>query len=148
MTLPEQIERVTGEVAAEVNRAISLHSPMHSYHEGYAVILEELEELFDEIKCKKPDPQKVREEALQVAAMADRFVVDRCNSIPDKKADKSIFTNLVQRDLNLAVSLLHSHGLSQVASVLNLWLNGATANQSLSMWEVLKIWSANTKGVY
>lgn len=51
---------------------------MNSLHEGYAVVLEELEEAWDEIKVnpKRRDGAKVRDELIQVAAMAVRTVTD------------------------------------------------------------------------
>jgi hypothetical protein len=52
-------------------------------HEGYAVILEELDELWDEVRASKPgaDCATMRTEALQVAAMALRFVHDVCDGV-------------------------------------------------------------------
>lgn len=65
------------DVLAELYSAGIKHpTPMHSRHEGYAVIMEELDELWDEIKFQKPDPVKVRKEAVQVAAMALRFLAE------------------------------------------------------------------------
>jgi hypothetical protein len=68
------------EVLAEVEAAERGNAPMHSLHEGYAVILEEVEELWDEVKKnprKHPDRKaKAREEAIQVAAMAVRLIKD------------------------------------------------------------------------
>jgi len=52
---------------------------MKSNHEGYAVILEELDELWDEIKKQHPNNELIRKEAIQVAAMAVRFILDRCS---------------------------------------------------------------------
>ena len=52
-------------------------SKFSSTHEGYAVILEELDELWHEIK-KNGDKANMRDEAIQVAAMGFRFVVDCC----------------------------------------------------------------------
>ena len=72
------ISDVSIKVRMELHRAMKLHGPMMSGHEGYAVILEELEELWDEIKLKKPDKELMREEAIQLAAMAMRFVIDVC----------------------------------------------------------------------
>ncbi len=69
------------EIEEELARAMAKHAPMHSAHEGYAVILEELDELWDEIKLQTQDPVKMRKEAIQVAAMAARFVRD----VVDKK---------------------------------------------------------------
>jgi len=45
-----------------------------SNHEAYGVILEELDELWDEIKKKNPDKEKMRTEATQTAAMLLRFI--------------------------------------------------------------------------
>jgi len=45
--------------------------------EGYAIILEELDELWDEIK-KNSDQEILAGEAKQVAAMALRFLTDCC----------------------------------------------------------------------
>jgi hypothetical protein len=70
------------DVAREVLRAEAKHKPMNSAHEGYAVILEEFEELWDEV-CKggrvPRDPVAMRKEAVEVAAMAVRFIRDVCD---------------------------------------------------------------------
>lgn len=58
----------------ELVRAIERFGPFHSAHEGYAVIKEELDELWDAIKAN--DIPHARAEALQVAAMAVRFLND------------------------------------------------------------------------
>ena len=50
----------------------------HSPHEGYAVIKEELDELWDEIKSGRNDRGILQSEVRQVAAMALRFLVDLC----------------------------------------------------------------------
>ena len=60
----------------ELIAAEKLFPPMTTPHYGYAVILEELDELWDEIKKKSPDPAILRQEARQIAAMALRFLVD------------------------------------------------------------------------
>lgn len=66
------------EVARELARARSLHSPQHGPHEGYTVILEELDEMWDEVRKKRPDLRATRTECIQIAAMAMRFVMDVC----------------------------------------------------------------------
>lgn len=63
-------------MAAECLRATSLHGPFNSGHEGYAVILEELDELWEAIKNKNPNTPALYKEAIQVGAMAIRFIVD------------------------------------------------------------------------
>jgi hypothetical protein len=66
------------EVSAELARAVRKFPPFHSGHEGYAVILEELDELWDEAKTKHQNIATMRAEAAQVAAMALRFMIDLC----------------------------------------------------------------------
>ena len=65
-------------VGDEILRARSLHKPMNSAHEAYAVILEEVDELWDEVKKKRALRSKraMREELIQIAAMAIRAVAD------------------------------------------------------------------------
>jgi hypothetical protein len=72
-------------VLCEWQRASRLYPKFNSAHEGYAVLLEEVEELWDEIKKspKKRDPAKMREEAIQTAAMALRFLTDVCENPSD-----------------------------------------------------------------
>ncbi len=60
--------------ADELRRAMAKFGPFASAHEGYAVILEELDEMWQEVK--HGTPARAREEAVQVAAMALRFLVD------------------------------------------------------------------------
>lgn len=75
-----KFQRVAFDVQAELSGAVVNYSPMHSAHEGYAVILEELHELWDEVRVKdsKRSVDRMRKEAIQVAAMAIRFVMDVC----------------------------------------------------------------------
>lgn len=67
-------------VGCEVMRASAKYPPFNSAHEGYAVLLEEVEELWDEVKKSpaKRSPEAMRTEAIQVAAMAVRFLIDVC----------------------------------------------------------------------
>lgn len=67
------------EIEEELRKARAKHAPMHGPHEGYAVILEELDELWDEVRAQVQDKAKMRKEALQVAAMAARFIEDICS---------------------------------------------------------------------
>lgn len=85
---------VMQDVIAELAKARATHAPMNGHHEGYAVILEELDELWVECKSNthaKNTPEserpvlraakrlRMRKEALQVAAMAVRFIEDVCD---------------------------------------------------------------------
>lgn len=62
-------------VDAEYRRAVSLHGSFNSAHEGYAIIKEEVDELWDGVK-KNDDKKLLKEEAIQIAAMAIRFCID------------------------------------------------------------------------
>lgn len=68
------------DVEVEVRSAMKTNSPMHSLHEGYAVILEEMDELKTEVwknPRKHPDRRALaRKEAVQVAAMVVRLLHD------------------------------------------------------------------------
>jgi hypothetical protein len=63
-------------IGLEYTRAANKHpSPMRSQHEGYAVLLEEVDELWEAIK--KDDPVHATVEAVHVGAMALRFLIDQ-----------------------------------------------------------------------
>ena len=67
-----------GCVAAEVKRAQSKHPALHSLHEAYAVILEEMDELKAEIWKQREarSLQVLVVELIQIAAMCARTVED------------------------------------------------------------------------
>lgn len=71
---------IIDEVLAELARAEAAFPPFHSAHEGFAVLLEEVDELKAEVwkSPAKRDPARLRAEAIQVAAMAIRFIKDVC----------------------------------------------------------------------
>ena len=73
-----RVQRLADTVRDEVLRAMGLHAPLNSTHEAYAVLLEEVDELWDEIKKRRAlrDDDAMRTEAIQVAAMAMRLVLD------------------------------------------------------------------------
>lgn len=64
---------IANEVLAELARANAKFPPFSSSHEGYAVILEELDELWDNIKTNALWTNQ-RKEAIQVAAMVIKYV--------------------------------------------------------------------------
>ena len=75
----ESVHTHTRAIIGEAKRAIELHPPFHSPHEGYAIIKEELDELWDEVKkCKSIEdrPENLKMEAVQLGAMVLRFLVD------------------------------------------------------------------------
>lgn len=59
------------DMIVELDRAAD-HGNFESLHEAYAVILEELDELWDQVRMKRHerDMQNVREELVQIATMA------------------------------------------------------------------------------
>lgn len=88
MVMLERDRKVGEEVLEELGRARSRFMDMHSAHEGAAVIQEEFEELWDKVKehkvvgrSSRPRPEDaaaMRKEAIQLAAMAIRFIGDVC----------------------------------------------------------------------
>jgi NTP pyrophosphatase (non-canonical NTP hydrolase) len=75
-TLSNTLEKVKNEVIYIATK----HNGFNSPHEGYAVMLEELDELWDEIK-KKPssrDSKYMKNECKQIAAAAICFMLYCC----------------------------------------------------------------------
>lgn len=61
----------------ELERAREKHPvPISSLHAAYGIILEELEEFWDEVKAQERNPAKMAEELIQVAAMCQRTFED------------------------------------------------------------------------
>lgn len=77
-----KIEEAIELVKKELESANGKFPLFNSSHEGYAVIKEELDELWDEIKNDKHPRSKMnqKDEAIQVAAMAIKFLVSCCKS--------------------------------------------------------------------
>lgn len=67
-------------VAEELQIARNLYPPLNSAHEAYAVILEEVDEFWEEVK--KPPKLRSRadmlEELAEIAAMCQRAAEDLC----------------------------------------------------------------------
>lgn len=60
--------------------AMENYPDFNTAHEGYAVLLEEVDELWDLVKVKQKhhDHEHMQKEAIQIAAMAIRFALDIC----------------------------------------------------------------------
>jgi len=71
---------IYSDIGNELIRAREKNGAFNSAHEGYAVILEELDELWEEVRKKRRDrdTNKMIEECTQIAAMAVRFIEDIC----------------------------------------------------------------------
>ena len=85
MASNEQYNKAITEVAdeltmlkAKVDDPNHPFADLHSPHHGYALLLEEMDELWEEIRKKNQfrDLEAMREEAMQIAALAIRFMVD------------------------------------------------------------------------
>jgi hypothetical protein len=78
-----------GEVSAELDRARSKFAPFNSAHEGYAVLAEEVDELWQEVRGHRDraNVERMREEAIQIAAMALRFIGDVCDPVLPAKGE-------------------------------------------------------------
>lgn len=81
------IQAALNAVSAEVNRARAAWPRFNSAHEGNAVLLEEVDELWEHVKTKQKnrDLAAMRKEALQVAAMAIRFATEVCDEERGRK---------------------------------------------------------------
>ena len=71
------------EVIEEYGRATKSNGAFNSAHEGFAVLLEEVDELKAEVwkNRKTRDLVLMKKEAVQVAAMAIRFIADVCGEV-------------------------------------------------------------------
>lgn len=71
-----RIDAILAMVKEEVLAAAIKHKPMNSAHEGHSVLREEVEELWDHVKADTGYDQAAMDEAVQVAAMGVRYVLD------------------------------------------------------------------------
>ena len=77
----EQLDHAKAElilhlVTMELISATNHNGAFHNAHEGWAVLYEEVDELWEEVREKYPDEAKQLKEAIQCAAMSVRFVHD------------------------------------------------------------------------
>ena len=64
-------------VRAELTRARAKHpKPINSAHEGYAVLSEEMFEVWDEVRARKLDRTRLLAEVVQVGCVAQRLAED------------------------------------------------------------------------
>lgn len=71
-----RVVKIVMDVIDALIKAKTKHANMHSAHEGHSVIREEFEELWDHVKADTGKSPEARKEALQLAAMAIRYVLD------------------------------------------------------------------------
>lgn len=74
------MNKLFNEIEQEYKNASNKYPPFHSTHEGYAVIKEELDELWELVKANKGinGHGDMGKECIQIAAMAIRFIKDLC----------------------------------------------------------------------
>lgn len=72
--LPHEYDAILVSVVTELGEASRRFPAFNSMHEGWAILREEVDELWDEVKGN--DREKAVAEAKQVAAMALRFIHD------------------------------------------------------------------------
>ena len=63
------------DIRDEMEESVLKYGAFHSFHEAYGVLKEEVDELWNEIKNKEHDYDKIYEEAIQVAAMARKIAL-------------------------------------------------------------------------
>lgn len=66
------IEQFVADTEAELARALLRHGTFHSLHEAYAVLLEEVDELWDHVREKEHERKhaEVYKELVQISAVA------------------------------------------------------------------------------
>jgi NTP pyrophosphatase (non-canonical NTP hydrolase) len=82
-----ELEDLLGYVGDEARVAMRNWPAFNSAHEGFAVLQEEMDELWEHVreKQKNRDLPAMRTEALQVAAMAVRFALEVCDEVNGRK---------------------------------------------------------------
>jgi len=75
----DKTTQLLSEVAHELEQAQIQYPGFNSLHEGYAVILEEVDELWELVRQKQSHTIgfQGRQECIQIAAMALRMIIDR-----------------------------------------------------------------------
>lgn len=74
----EELEQLVGEIVAEMLRGDGKHKPHPGPKRGFGALRNEYNELQTEIEAENGTPESIRTEAIQVAAMALKFLRDCC----------------------------------------------------------------------
>lgn len=85
MSNTKYFSEAIAEMGTEYFNATRRYPPMNSPHEGFAILKEEVDELWEEVKQKpgRRDYEALRKECIQVGAMAIRFYTDVCRGARD-----------------------------------------------------------------
>lgn len=76
------LRAVAGELAGVMERQPEFNSP----HEGWAVLREEVDELWEHVRSETGRTLAARDEAIQIAAMAVRYASELCDAGPARGA--------------------------------------------------------------
>ena len=81
----DRINRILLAVKQELFKGMQLHQAYNSVHEAYSVILEELDEFWDEVRKKRQDRSQalMSRELIQVAATSLRTIFDLTSQYQD-----------------------------------------------------------------
>lgn len=149
------ISHILFDIRKEVERAESKHAPMNSAHEGYAVLLEEVEELKAEVFKGGREPRNwyaMRAEAIETAAMAVRLIkdviepkIEETGILEEKEEHLQIFRRIICADfvsvIDRAVDELQRRGYEvKRGDIPGLWLvdgRELTTNQVISYYQEL-----------
>lgn len=82
----DDMDEIMNNILELVNKISDKFPPYNSVHEGYAVMLEEFDELWDEVKRKDKNYTAMYNEAMQVACTAIRFM----QLVKKRKRDNNI----------------------------------------------------------
>ena len=77
----KKYNKIMFEIQEEFFKATNNFSKFNSAHEGYAILLEEVDELWENVKLNQSDIYRkidIKNEAIQVATMAIRLIYDCC----------------------------------------------------------------------
>lgn len=85
--IEEEVSATIYAMREELERAMKRFPAFNSAHEGFAVLLEEVDELKKHVWQRQHarSLDEMRKEAVQVAAMAIRFAVEVCNEKRGRK---------------------------------------------------------------
>ena len=75
------LQEILEDIRKEFEFATNKYGGFNSVHEAYAIILEEVNELWEEVKASQKNQSRlefVKKEAIQVATMAIRLIFDCC----------------------------------------------------------------------
>lgn len=84
---PGPIRTIAFEATTEAMLGMEKWGPFNSAHEGFAILLEEVDELKEHVwtNQKRRDLEAMRKEAVQIAAMAIRFALEVCDETKGRK---------------------------------------------------------------